>query len=348
MQLKIILICIIIQEMVIPKRLISTFFALVIVFALGIIGYILIEGWTFLEACFMTVITLATVGYGETRPLTQAGRIFTIFFIIGGYGVVLYGISSLTAFLVEGELKDILRRRKMEKNISKLTDHYIICGADTTGEFIIEEMQKTNKQFVVIEKDKNIVNNLLEKNILIIEGDATHDEVLIEAGIKNAKGLISVLPNDKDNLFVVLTAKGLNPNLRIVAKAVEEESQNKLRRAGADAIVSPNYIGGLRMVSEMIRPTVVSFLDTMMREKGSTLRVEDVEITPLSNFIGKTLDELKIPQKVNLSVVAIKHPSTDTYEFNPKASSKLGEGDFLIVMGEIVQVEKLREFVKES
>lgn len=234
----------------------------------------------------------------------------------------------------------------MEKNISKLTDHYIICGADTTGSFIIEEMQKTNKQFVVIEKDKNIVNDLIEKNILIIEGDATHDEVLIEAGIKNSKGLISVLSNDKDNLFVVLTAKGLNSNLRIVAKAVEEESQHKLRRAGADVVVSPNYIGGLRMVSEMIRPAVVSFLDTMMREKETTLRVEDVKITSFSSFIEKTLEELRIPQRVNLIVVAIKHVNRSTYEFNPKASSKLAEGDALIVMGEIAQVEKLRELVK--
>lgn len=332
--------------MIIPKRLFIAFLALVIVFVIGITGYLIIEKWTLLESCFMTVITLATVGYGETRPLSTLGRIFTIFFIIGGYGVVLYGISSFTAFLVEGELKDILRRRKMEKNISKLTDHYIICGADTTGSFIIEEMQKTNKQFVVIEKDKNIVNDLIEKNILIIEGDATHDEVLIEAGIKNSKGLISVLSNDKDNLFVVLTAKGLNSNLRIVAKAVEEESQHKLRRAGADVVVSPNYIGGLRMVSEMIRPAVVSFLDTMMREKETTLRVEDVKITSFSSFIEKTLEELRIPQRVNLIVVAIKHVNRSTYEFNPKASSKLAEGDALIVMGEIAQVEKLRELVK--
>lgn len=235
----------------------------------------------------------------------------------------------------------------MEKNISKLNNHFIICGADTTGKFILEEMLKTNRQFVVIERDKNIVNELTGKNMLVIEGDATHDEILISAGIKNAKGLISVLPSDKDNLFVVLTARGLNHNLRIVAKSVEEESAEKLRRAGADSIVSPNYIGGLRMVSEMIRPTVVSFLDTMLREKESTLRVEDVEIVPMSNFIEKTLEELRIPQKVNLIVVAIKHPKTGTFEFNPKGSSRLEKDDCLIVIGEIEEVDKLKELVKE-
>ena len=333
--------------MVFPKRLVIAFVALIIVFVIGVAGYLIIEKWTLVEACFMTVITLATVGYGETRPLSVPGRVFTIFLIIGGYGILMYAVSSFTAFLVEGELKDILRRKKMQKKISELNGHYIICGADTTGSFIIEEMFKTKKEFVVIEKDKTIVNTLVEKGLLVREGDATHDETLIDAGIKRARGLISALPSDKDNLFVVLTAKVLNPNLRIIAKAIEEESAGKLRKAGADATVSPNYIGGLRMVSEMIRPAVVSFLDTMLREKGSTIRVEDVEVVPLSSFIGKTLEELKIPQKVNLIVVAIKHPD-GSYEFNPKAASRLEEGYSLIVMGEIDQVERLRELTNES
>lgn len=315
------------------------------VFIIGIVGYMVIEGWSFFDACYMTVITLATVGYGEINTLNAAGRIFTMFLILGGMGVLLYVVSTFTAFFVGGELKDILRRRKMEKSIDSLNEHYILCGAGRTGSVVIEELMATKRNFVVIEKNTELVRKFAEMGCLCMEGNATEDEVLLEAGVKRARGLIAMLSTDSDNLFVVLTAKGLNPNLRVVARIIDESAAVKFKKAGADAVVSPNYIGGLRIISEMVRPQVVSFLDIMMREKEGALRVEDVKIPDSSHTVGKTLAELNIPEKTGLIVLAVKNMNSSTYQFNPTSHKKIEKGDYLIVMGSVDQLAKLRDLI---
>ncbi|MEK6645467.1 MAG: potassium channel protein [Candidatus Firestonebacteria bacterium] len=325
------------------KKTINILITLAVVLLVGVLGYVGIEKWSFLDALYMTIITLATVGYGETNPLSQNGRIFTMFLILCGTGVLVYVASSMTAFFVEGELKGILRRRKMEKKIKKLSSHYIICGGDRTGKYIIDEMIKTKRDFVLIEKNVEKVKKLEEQNILYVLGNAEEDDTLLKAGIKQAKGLVATLASDQDNLFVVLTARELNPNLRIVSKMLEENSVQKFKKAGADGVVSPNLIGGLRLVSELIRPTVTSFLDSMLREKEKTLRVDEVEIPDNSPFAGKSLESAEIAKRTNLIVLAVKQADNARLQFNPDKKLILKTKDILIVMDDVNDVEILRK-----
>ncbi len=325
----------------IPQRIVQAFVALAVVFAIGVTGYVWIENWSVFDAVYMTMITIATVGYGETNPLSHSGRLFTMFLILGGIGVLTYGLGAVTSFLVEGEFQRLLRRRKMEKAADRMKDHYIVCGADRTGQVIVEELHKTKRPFVVVERQPEAVRAWQDQGMVAIEGDATHDTVLIKAGIKHAKGLITVLPTDKDNLFVVLTARGLNPSLRIISKLFEDESAPKLRRAGADEVVSPSLIGGLRLVSVLVRPAAVSFLDKMLREKDQTYRVENIEIKDGSPWIGKKLEELHIADQYGLIVVALQH-ADGAYTFNPPHSSALKSGDFIVVIGPMEAIHKLK------
>lgn len=328
----------------IEKKLLSTVIVLLSIVAIGCSGYMLIEKWTFIEALYMTIITIATVGYMEVRPLGEAGRIFTILLILGGTSFLVYAGSFLIAFVVEGELKGILGRRKMEKLISQLTDHYIICGSGETGRYVVEEFISTKTKFVVIEKDIEKLKKIqgFEK-LLYILGDATNDKILKEAGIEKAKGLISVLPTDEDNVFVTLTAKSINPKLRIVAKVIDEQSSYKVKIAGASAVVSPNYIGGLRMASETLRPAVTSFLDLMLRDKDAELRISEICIGCNPRFVGKTLSELDLHNKIGILVLAVKRDKQEKYIFNPKSDTKLIQDDILIIMATIDQLQKMEQ-----
>jgi len=323
--------------------LINLIIALVAVVAIGILGYVFIEGWSFLDSWYMTIISLATVGFMEVHPLSSKGRMFTIFLILGGMGILLYGVSTVVALFVEGELSDAIRRKRMQKNIDEMTDHYIVCGTGKTAQYVMEEMLKTHKDFVVIENDKDKIKTLEEQGILYVEGDATHDVVLTKGGIKRARGLITVLHTDAENLFVVLTAKGLNRDLRIISRVREEESVEKIRRAGADSVVMPDFIGGMRMVSEMIRPSVVTFLDVMLREKDKTIRVEEIDIPSGSRFVGKSLEQIGILEREGLTVVALKDSVTGSYKFNPPRSTELEMNDVIIVVGDVKEIDKLRE-----
>jgi voltage-gated potassium channel len=244
---------------------------------------------------------------------------------------------------VEGELTDALRRRAMDKKIEGLEAHYIICGVSQTGRYVLDELVKTKKDFVVIEKDPDKIKLLVSRNILCIEGDATHDAVLLKAGIHRAKGAITALHSDAENLFVVITAKRLNPALRVISKAVEEESEQKIRMVGADGVVMPNYIGGLRMVSEMIRPSVVSFLDIMLRSKDRTIRVEEIEISATSPFIGKTLQQTGILGTEGVTVVALKDRKKDTYVFNPATGTVMTADHVLIMIGNIELIQEIHQ-----
>jgi voltage-gated potassium channel len=324
------------------NRLIGVIIALSVVILAGVLGYKLIEGWNLFDSLYMTVITIASVGFGEVHDLTFQGRIFTIILILCGSATMIYGLSILTAFIVEGELTDVLRRRKMKNAIAKLENHYILCGMSSTGKYIAGELAKTGRKFVVIDSDQQKIKYLNESNILNIEGDATHEAVLESANIGKAGGLLTALHYDSDNLFVVVTAKGLNPSIKIVAKAINEESERKLRQVGANYVVMPNFIGGMRMASEMIRPSVVSFLDNMLRAKDATVRVEEIHISSKSLLMNKSLENSGVLDVGGVTVVALSD-GKGSYEFNPPRDRILGTDDVIIVMGIVDKILILQQ-----
>ena len=331
-------------------QLIRVLILLVLVCFIGVVGYTFIEHWSFLDSVFMTIITLTTVGFQEVRPLSPSGRVFTIFLLLVGVGVLLYGVSSLTAFIVEGDLRDIFRRRKrsrkMKEKIAALKNHYIICGAGEIGKHVLNEFIKTEKDFIVIERNPEVIHELRERgDILYIQGNADEDEVLRKAGIERAQGLISVLSEDKDNMFTIVTARTLHPTLRIVTKAIKDDSANKLQRAGANSVVSTQAIGGMRIASEMLRPAVVSFIDSIFQEHELTLRIEEARVDPKSSLIGKTLAQSHITQKTGLAVIAVRDGRHGKHIYNPGAEYTLQANDVLFVVGDTTQTEKLREII---
>ena len=331
------------------KRLAQIGVLFAAIFTAGTTGFMAVEGWPFLDALYMTTITLSTVGFQEVHPLSTGGRLLAMALILGGTGSLLYGLSVVTAFIVEGELTGLLGKRRMEKALAKLHAHVIVCGAGETGKHVVEELLKTQTPCVVIEQDLARLKHLERfGGMPVIEGDATDGVVLSRARIDIARGLITTLPSDKDNLFVILTARELNPTLRIVSRVIEDDSHAKLRKAGADAVVSSNQIGGLRLASELIRPHVVSFLDTMLRDPHRVLRIEEAEVMQGSPVVGKTLDELDLVSRVGLVVMAKRRSAVGEFEYNPRASSRLDAGDFLIVCGELSQVETLRDILAKG
>jgi len=336
--------------MEIRQRLIAGVLILGVVLGIGATGYVLLgQGEvTFLNALYMTVITLSTVGFTEVPDMSDRpeARLFTIFLILFGMGVLLFVVSTATAFIVEGEISDVFWRRRVQKMLKKLDNHFIICGAGRTGIHIINELHRTLREFVVIEDNEETVKTLREyENIPVIHGDATDDDILREAGIERARGLVAGLPTDKDNLYLTITAKQINPKLRVVAKGIDTKVNAKLFKAGADTVVTPNFIGGLRMASELIRPAVVSFLDLMLRDKRKTLRIEEVTIPPESPVANKTLKDVNIPTKTDLIVVAYRAPGKESFEYAPKAETVLLEGMALIVLGDVENLKRLEDLV---
>jgi voltage-gated potassium channel len=310
----------------------------------------LLVGGTWFECFYMTMITLSTTGFGETLPglsASPAGRAFTVVLMVVGMGLVVYVISLSTAFLVEGQLGRIWRRRSMDKAIAKLSDHVIVCGIGTTGVEIIAELLQVGTPFVAIEGDPVRLERAVARfRFNYIAGDATTEEVLIQAGAHRARGVITVLPSDKDNLYVTFMARQLNPALRIVARGVEPGGRERLLRAGASTVVYPNHIGGLRMASELLRPHVVGFLDRMLRPGEETWRIEEVEVTAASSSAGRRLGDLDVQRRVGLPVLALTHDEGRDIIYYPKDDTILREGCRLVVLGERSQVTALRKLVE--
>lgn len=329
-------------------RILTVAGAFVVAIIAGTVGYHIVEGWGFMDSLYMTVITLATVGYGETHPLTPGGRIFTIFLILGGVATVTYAFGTLTAVLVEGELSRVLERRRMEKEIAKLEGHYIICGAGHAGMVILEELRKTRRPAVMVEKDKEVADKLSREGVFVIDGDATEDETLRRAGVEKAAGVFAVLSTDQNNAFVALTAKGLNPRLRVVCAQKELGVREKLIRSGADNVVNPGFIGGMRMASEMIRPATTGFLDSMLRERGSVIRFDEVSVPEGSKFVGQPISGIKVADGNAPLMVALHDPATDKYEINPDPGRRLRAGERLIMLGEAEKLADLRRKIAGS
>lgn len=308
---------------------------------LGSVGYCWLEDWNFADALYMTVITVGTVGYGETNPLSALGRSYTIVLIMISTGVMVFATSSLTALIVEGDLNELFKKRRMNKRIQSMSGHYLVCGDSSIGQHIVEELERTHQPFIVIERDPAKVNALIARDILAIEGDATADPTLLQAGIERAAGLVTSLQTDADNLFVVLTARRLNPQLRIIAKAIDANTREKLAQVGANGVVMPDAIGGLRMASELLRPNVVNFLDRMLRQKDKAIRVDELSITPSSAAQGKTLEASGLLGIAGMSLVGIADPEGNC-RFNPTPDTRLSAGDILILLGDTRVLDEVK------
>ena len=297
-----------------------------------------------MDSFYMTVITISTVGFTEVRELSDQGRLFTIVLIFSGIFIAAFAVTVVSSFVIEGEFTYLVRRRKMEKSIEKLKNHFIICGAGDTGNYIVREFEKRNVPYVVIDMDPIKVEHVIDRGGMAIEGDATLEEDLLKIGIEKASGMLCCLSNDADNVFTVLTAREMKPDLYIVSRAIEDKADLKLLKAGADKTVSPNEIGGMRMATLILRPAVVSFLDVIIRAGEISVDLEEVVVTEHSKLNGLTLAEARIPERTGLIVLAVKRIDNDTI-INPGPSLKMLNGDALIVLGKEEQVERLRKLV---
>ncbi|MFZ5905881.1 MAG: potassium channel family protein [Nitrospirota bacterium] len=313
------------------RKLILASLFIVCIITFGTAGYMIVEEWNFFDSLYMTIITLTTVGYREIHVLSRNGQIFTIVLLIGGVGAVFYILGIGAKILIEGELHEIYGRKRLEKRLMLLKDHYIICGYGRMGKIIARELHHKKFPCVVIEKSLNLVNG--KEDILIIEGDATNDELLKRVGIERAKCLISVLPTDAENLYVVLSARGLSPGLFIVARAGIEGAEQKLLRAGADRVVSPYHIGGLRIAHTVLKPAVVDFIEFATRSGNIDLQMEEITIREGSKLAGLTLDQCGIGRDLGIIIVAIKQVNGEM-KFNPTFRTVIEAGDTLIAVGE--------------
>ena len=306
----------------------------------GTIGYIVLEGWSFTDALYMTVITLGTVGYGEVQRLSPAGRIFTMVLIIAGVGFVFYLAASVIQLMVEGRVREILGRRKLEKKIRAQKGHYIICGYGRVGSSICEALGSKPIGIVVIERDPAGVAKLNERNILHVVGEATDEENLIKANIQQARGLIAALKTDSDNVYVTLSARQLNPDLFIMARAGEERSEKKLIAAGANKVVCPYRMGAHRMAQTILRPTVTDFLELTLMETTRDIQMEEMPVNHTSKLINVALQDSGIRKELDLIIVAVKKAPGDML-FNPSSQTRLDAGDTVIAIGEKQNLERL-------
>jgi voltage-gated potassium channel len=333
------------------NRLAAGFLLLIAVIAGGTVGYWLIgDGrWELQDCLYMTVITVTTVGYGEVLTGMEEvayARGFTMGLLVFGTGVLVYFASTITGFIVEGELKAVLAHNRLRKRIKRMKDHIVVCGAGSTGRHIIEELLKTDAAVVAIDKNelelKDIADHYPKAEYTYLVGDATDDDVIVNANLSTARGMVAALSQDKDNLYLVVAARQDNPHLRIIARCAELSHVEKLKRAGADSVVSPNFIGGMRMVSEMVRPSVVRFMDDMLRDKRAAYRIEEVSIGAGSPLDGKTIKEGDIRGRFGMGVIATKAGDAP-WTYNPEPDARLKAGMILVVVGSAEQVKKLRD-----
>lgn len=308
----------------------------------GTIGYSVFEDMPVFDAFYMTVITISSVGFSEIKPLSQVGRIITIIVIVSGISVLTYTLGQVARIFVEGELQRILGRRKLEKQISKLNDHYIICGSGRIGTIISRELSDENIPFVVIEQDSEKVTQLEEDHFLYLNMDATSEEALLQAGLKKAKGIVTAVKSDADNVFITLTAKGLRPDIFVLARASDVQNESKILRAGATRVVCPYLFGGRRMAQILKKPTVIDFIDSAMMDSQLGLSMEEAVIGPASDLIGKTLIDSQIRQRFGVIIVAIKKPTREMI-FNPTPTEKLESEDTIVVIGKKEDLKRMNE-----
>ncbi len=309
----------------------SLVFGAFIIF-MGTSGYIFVEGWTFMDSLFMTITTLSTVGYSEVNKLSDPGRILSMVLILAGVGYFFYVAGAVVQFMVEGQIRNILGRRRLEKRIERLKNHFIVCGYGRIGRILCRNIRRKPVDVVVIEKDKELGPTLDQEGILYIIGDASEEANLNRAGIGSAKGLVAVLSSDADNVFLVLTARQLSPDIFILARATADASKAKLKAAGADFVESPYDIGAVTMAHRIVRPTVTGFLDLALAYKGTDIQMEEIPVSPDSELVDVMLKDSGIRQKYDLIIIAVKS-AADKMLFNPSFETTLRAGDTVIALG---------------
>lgn len=329
------------------KNFLLMVLSLIAIYLIGTLGYIYIEHYSLMDAIYMTAITISTVGFSELRPLSPYGKIFTIFLIFIGISFVLYSLSVIVKFILEGELNKYLKGVKVKNKINNLSNHIIICGAGRTGYRIIEQYVKTNEDFVVIESDIEkikVLESTFGNNILILNEDATKDETLIEAGISRAKALVAVLSSDAENLFLSLSAKSLNNKISVITRALDLHSEAKLKKAGADYVISPLSIAADKIVKITAQDNINKFIDYITESGVDDLKIEFIDIPENSKLANKTLLDAKIPQKTSLIVVGIEE--NGKIKLNPTSTSVINPNSKLLVFGKQEQIKKLQNLIR--
>jgi len=339
------------------RRILSAAAVFFVLNAIGVVGYYwLADGEASLvDALYMTVTTLGAVGFGEItkNASSPVGRLFTMGLIYSGMVTLVFVTTQLTAFFVEGELARLLEKRRMDKRIDSFTDHYIVCGAGATGVHVIRELYATKRPVIFIERDaeraRAVIDELGENKMLAyVLGDASDDLLLEKAGVAHAAGVVAALPDDKDNLFITIAARQLSSTTRIIARASDSHAIERIKRAGAQSVISPNMIGGMRMVSELVRPSVVTFLDLMLRDKDKNMRIEEVTLTPSTPFVTQTLVDLELRRRFDCQVLAVRPSGETSFSYNPSPQTTMAAGMVLIVLGSADAVSKLRLAAAET
>ena len=329
------------RENPIPSsRILKGFIILVIILCTGTIGYVILEGWGFLDALYMTIITITTVGFGEIRTMSREGRLFTIFVIFSGMGIIAYIFGMAAQVMVDFQVRSIIGRRKLGLKMKSIKDHYIVCGVGRIGKVILLELKAKKIPMVVIDNAPGMRQSLETWETPFINDDATNEEVLIEAGIERAKGLISVVASDADNLFITMTARGLNPRAFILARADEEKSEKKLLRAGANRVVMPYLIGGQQMAQFITKPAVTDFLEFTVHNRDMDLEIEELLVNEHSRLNGVTLIESGIRRDMDVILVAIRKKNGEM-KFNPSSETRIESGDILISLGKGADLTRL-------
>jgi voltage-gated potassium channel len=323
------------------KKLYIASFIVVLIIICGVLGFSIIEGYSFGDALFMTIITISTVGYQEVQPLSEAGRYFTMGLIVFSFGTFAYALSAISLYLIDGEFtRHLLELRKVKK-IKRLENHVIICGYGRNGKQIVQELEASGQEYVLIENDPEVINEAISENCNnYLEGEATEDAVLVEAGISKAKALITTLPEDADNVFVVLTAREMNKNLLIISRASKDSSDKKLRMAGANNVVMPDKVGGTHMASLVIKPDVVEFLNHLSGQ-DENISLEEISYDSLpAEFKNKSIADLHIRKRSGANIIGLKNKE-GKYILNPSPDELICEGSKVFVLGMKNQVEKL-------
>ena len=336
------------EPRVATRRIESALLALGIITVVGVLGYMVFEGWSFADALYMTVITLTTVGYREVRPLDATGQLWTMALLITGVGTLFYAAVSSVELVVEGTIRGYFGRRRMEAAIRKLNGHYILCGYGRVGRQVAAEFALDDVPFVIIEQEPETVEECVAEGCLVLLGEASEDGVLEEAGVRRARGLIAAVDSDADNVFIVLSARKLNPELHIVARASSDESAAKLEIAGADRTLSPYAVGGRRLASLATQPLVVDFLDIVTRgEEGIEFRLEEFRVPEDAFIADYTIGELKIGERTGAMILATRHRE-GTFDTTPSGSARISGGDTLIVLGTREQVARLEQLIRDE
>ena len=327
------------------KTLLWVVAAIVLIAVIGTGGYVLIEGQGFFDSLYMTITTITTVGFKEVFPLSTGGRVFTMLLILGGVGVILYGLATIVEYAIKAQLSGLFKRRAVKKQVDKLEDHYIICGYGRVGESVARHISAQKAPFVIVDNDAASLGRAEADGYLVVEGDATSDEALEMAGIKRAKGVVAAVGSDAGNIYVTLSARVLNPWILIVARASSEDSVSKLKRAGADRVVSPYGIGGRQMAVLMLKPLVSDYLDVVTGDGALEFRVEELQLTEKCCVIGRSIRDLSVRETTGATILAVRTGETGAFDTNPSPEVVLESGDTVVAIGTPTEINKLEDLV---